>query len=675
MVFILIGSAGGDIVIPIEVYANKLAATEHHAALVEHSRLHPGDATAFEAAQFESDQEQMLTDLKNSEPPTTERPSYFKVYDDIYGQLQGIGYDRQTAEQYATIAAVRAKQRAAVLGKDAFELYNESPLKIVRPLPEGVQRQSVDMGLDPLLDRLRAGDIPTDESIFGQSLLQFVRDRGVKDDRGDLKSMDVDAARQPGKKNIIRKDGQGLDRVREGAVEAGYLPEGATIADLLDKIDQELRGTPVYSQQVQNPQGQETRLALDELKQHLDQVGLDYNQLSNEQIRRELYQMQGGELWQSQPVAELTGQELGDFGDDTDALRIAAIQWYRDNLQGKTPAHSNDIGDIVFTGKGRKEVAHFSADPDKLKLLPALREIIEQGEYIKEEQPNHPRKDGIVKFHLIEADVKMGGKLFRVLVEVGEDKSGNKFYDLFPDAVEHAKKKTSKQRSESTSPGEPGGISEGISEGIATLNINTTPVDKNVKTLLQSAGVKRGFFRTSPDMTAREIGILKDADLSTFVHEISHSWLEELKLDASRSDAPEQLKNDWATISKWLGTTDGELSREMHEQFARGGETYLMEGKSPSTELQPIFQRFKSWLTSIYKTLSGLNVKMNDDVRGVFDRLLASESEIKQARQAQNMVELFATKEDAGMTDAEFAAYRKQAAQAHTEEVEKLERS
>jgi GGDEF domain-containing protein len=772
-------AAGGDIVIPIEVYANKLAATEHHVALLEHSRLHPGDATAFEAAQFAADQEQLLSDLKvEADGATKERPSYFKVYDDIYGQLQGIGYDRQTAEQYATIAAVRAKQRAAVLGKDAFDLYNESPLKIVRPLPEGVQRQSVDMGIDPLLDRLRAGDIPTDESIFGQSLLQFVRDRGVKDDRGELKSMDADTARKPGQKNIIRKDGQGLDRVQEGAVEAGYLPEGSTIADLLDKIDQELRGTPVYSNQVTNPQGHETKLALEELKQHLDQVGIDYNQLSNEQIRRELYQMQGGELFQTaidsivikNPVDNfdlkrylIDGIRNGTLSPDdianhieniltdrvtgfgTDVGRIHALnntfaKFLQDQTQdfGYADIDLANLGGLnAFRGSNEGANKDFTAIakiieaevkaayPDAMlfrhggdemtviapgAIADDLDSVLEKAKskvdaYAVEagidkiphskDTPEHPHAPGVSIYFgttdyfdksIIEDIIKSADRITndKKILKAAEYVTGKQRDSVRdqstvisgevvsgPDGTGSGKNKTGQELG-----------NEGVKSAEQRINDFVDQVIYNSSeeqlTLFQSVTsstpTKRGFFRTSPDMTTREIGILKDADLSTFIHEISHSWLEELKLDASRPDAPEQLKNDWATISKWLGTTNGEISREMHEQFARSGESYLMEGKAPSAELQPIFQRFKSWLTSIYKTLSGLNVKMNDDVRGVFDRLLASESEIKQARQAQNMVELFVTKEDAGMTDAEFAAYRKQAAQAHAEEVEKLER-
>jgi len=292
-------AVGGDMVIPIESYAANLAATDHHVPLTDHMRLSPGESTAFESAEWEKtaeDEKQQIIDALTAN--ATERPSHLKVYDDIMGQLQGIGYDRATAQQYATLASARANQRARVLGKDAFELYQESPIKITRPLPEGVQRKTVDMGLDPLLDRLREGDVPAESSIFGKSLLQFVRERGVKDDRGDLKSMDVDAIRKPGQKNILRKDGMAIDKLRESAVEAGYLPDDSTIADLLDLIDKELRGTPVYSSMPVDQQAFDTKLALDELKMHLDQVGIDYAGQTNDQIRNQLTQMSQDGLYQ-----------------------------------------------------------------------------------------------------------------------------------------------------------------------------------------------------------------------------------------------------------------------------------------------------------------------------------------------------------------------------------------
>ncbi len=179
--------------------------------------------------------------------------------------------------------------------------------------------------------------------------------------------------------------------------------------------------------------------------------------------------------------------------------------------------------------------------------------------------------------------------------------------------------------------------------------------------LFQENNDKQGFFRFSASSPEREIGILEKADLSTFLHETGHSWLEELKDDALRPDAPEQLKQDWETIKKELGVEGDTLSREQHEQWARSTEAYLMEGKAPSAELAGIFSRFKLWLAQIYKTMSGLNVKMTDEVRGVMDRLLASDEEIKRAQDDMGQKPLFVTPEEAGMTAREFEAYRKDA--------------
>jgi hypothetical protein len=76
------------------------------------------------------------------------------------------------------------------------------------------------------------------------------------------------------------------------------------------------------------------------------------------------------------------------------------------------------------------------------------------------------------------------------------------------------------------------------------------------------------------------------------------------------------------------------------EYFARGFEAYLMEGKAPAPELMGAFERLKAWLLNVYEASKRtLGVELNDEVRGVFDRLLATEEEIEQVA-ASN--ELFA---------------------------------
>lgn len=157
--------------------------------------------------------------------------------------------------------------------------------------------------------------------------------------------------------------------------------------------------------------------------------------------------------------------------------------------------------------------------------------------------------------------------------------------------------------------------------------------------------VKRGSY--NPETMT--ISLLKAADLSSFLHESGHFYLEALH-DITRGDgAPYQIKNDFDTLLKsfgvqgdtpearaadWAGR-DLEGRREAHEQFARSFEAYLMEGKAPTLEQQTIFSRFRSWLVNIYRSIAALNVKLSPEVTGVMDRLLASDDAIKQAEQAR----------------------------------------
>ena len=149
----------------------------------------------------------------------------------------------------------------------------------------------------------------------------------------------------------------------------------------------------------------------------------------------------------------------------------------------------------------------------------------------------------------------------------------------------------------------------------------------------------RGFY--VPD--SRTIGLLKNADLSTYIHETGHWALDTYAKIASQPDAPVKMQDDMTKLLNWFGVESLEKWNSMtleeqrphHEQLARGFEAYFMEGKAPSLELQPAFSRIKSWMMSIYKTLRGLNVELTPEVRTVFDRMLASEDAIKEAEAAR----------------------------------------
>jgi hypothetical protein len=187
---------------------------------------------------------------------------------------------------------------------------------------------------------------------------------------------------------------------------------------------------------------------------------------------------------------------------------------------------------------------------------------------------------------------------------------------------------------------------------------------------------KRAYIKINDSLPGFEIALLKDADASSFLHEMGHYYEVILGRLAAQEGAPEQLKADYQTVLAWLGATDKEsLTVEQREKFARGFEAYLYEGNAPSQELRGVFQRFKVWLKAVYSSLKSLNVELSDDVRGVFDRLLATDEEIAAAEREQNVKPMYATAEDAGMSAAVFEAYKKLAEQAHEEAKDKLEQA
>ena len=193
----------------------------------------------------------------------------------------------------------------------------------------------------------------------------------------------------------------------------------------------------------------------------------------------------------------------------------------------------------------------------------------------------------------------------------------------------------------------------------ATGNIGTFTDNPNILYQSFGEGKIRGATVINPDRTMR-IELFKDANYSTFVHETAHFMLEVYGDLASDPQSSEYIRNEYATIRQYLGTKDGEaITREQHEKFARSFEAYLMEGKAPSPELQGIFSRFKNWLLNIYRSMRGLNVSLNKDIREVFDRMLASDEEIAVMRDASELQPLFATAEKMGIAQDEFDAYRK----------------
>ena len=182
------------------------------------------------------------------------------------------------------------------------------------------------------------------------------------------------------------------------------------------------------------------------------------------------------------------------------------------------------------------------------------------------------------------------------------------------------------------------------------------------------------------------ISVMKGANLSTFLHESGHFFLHAMT-QMSGENAPEGLKADTQKLMDWFGVKDAETwkglsideQRDSHEKFARSFEKYLMDGEAPSLELQPIFSRFRSWLLSVYKSVSDfLSANPNaghidPEIKGVFDRMLATDDNIQKAQSARGMTPLFGNAAEANMSEEEFKKYGEQAASATSVATSELE--
>lgn len=462
-------ATGGDVVIPLADFVANVAKTPHYDALLPDIRFTQGEMTQREADLYEKNQpEDMRSMIETYAQSPVATPALSTIQDDITGQLIASGMERGTADTYANLYARTITNLSERGGVDPLALHEQYGLQVVRPMADILTKLGdSDVNLDPLIDRLRAGDVPNAAEINGPGLIEFLRSiGGLNDAGGELRRMEVDKDKAPFVRNLAQITGKALDEATELAREAGY-----PVDDILDAIQQEVSGQPVYSANNANDELQGLARDLDNLGEYLQSIGVDLKSATNTQIRE--------------------------------------------------------------------------------AMVAAVGNVYNQGD-----------------------DAKRG------YIQFGKDRKFN-------------------------------------------------------------------------------IALLENSDLSTFLHETGHFWLEVMGDLAASPASTEQLKADYAGILKFLGVESrDQIGVEQHELFARANEAYLREGVAPSVEMRAMFQRFKAWLTMIYKAVSELNVTLSDEVRGVFDRIYASDAEIEAAKDDLDMSMLFVTAQDAGMSAEEFAAYR-----------------
>lgn len=137
------------------------------------------------------------------------------------------------------------------------------------------------------------------------------------------------------------------------------------------------------------------------------------------------------------------------------------------------------------------------------------------------------------------------------------------------------------------------------------------------------------------DAANRIITLFSTADPSTIIHETAHFFLDDMR----QFSYNKETSNELTAIYRYVGSLDGNISREQHEYFARSFEAYLMEGKAPNQLLRRAFVKFKNWLSFIYGNIKKLDVDLDNNIRKTFDEMLGGKKlDFAMQMSSQNML-------------------------------------
>lgn len=179
-----------------------------------------------------------------------------------------------------------------------------------------------------------------------------------------------------------------------------------------------------------------------------------------------------------------------------------------------------------------------------------------------------------------------------------------------------------------------------------------------------------------------------NSDPSTVVHELTHWHVEMMaRLAANGSQFGTEmfgtLLKRWNITREQYDAMTVEQRRPLLEDISYNAEEYFATGQAPSSELRRLFEKIRSFMLAVYTSLrtqldaayrketGGLALPaMTPELRGYFDRMLASREAIAAAEADREMAALFMdedARKAAGVTDEKWAAIQKLDEQARDE--------
>lgn len=366
---------GLDVQIPMRNFHKIAQNTETFNQMLPNLRPHDDTFTLREAEQYLQEREQVMELLEEASAKVreTEQDADIEaIVQDVQNQLVAADYDQGSAAQLAQIMrgiGIMAKRN----DMDPMPLY-EQIFGGVQRTTEGAEtaRQDVDAFIDPLLNRLRNKNFPTQREMFGPSLMDFIASSGGVD-IGDpeLVAMDFElGANELGvskaKLKQWKKEGRDVSALAEIAAEAGYIPANEENL-LLDGIREELAGKYVYGSVEGGTKGmRDLAKTLDDLAVVLDEAGIDLDEMTNAEVRQALNerttlaQIDTKEL---QNLTKLVMHQIvtAEEAAQTDLQGIGGDEMQVDTMLARAAAmlpivdETQDFGDLTISDRVRIE--------------------------------------------------------------------------------------------------------------------------------------------------------------------------------------------------------------------------------------------------------------------------------------------------------------------------------
>jgi len=634
-------AVGGEVQVPVADFAVEIAGTEHFDALRDSMTMSEETVSPFrqEQAQVET-QNYVQRMLDTAQENVSEYAEAQEIYQTVRQQLIDSGrVTPQNASVMANLVPAWATAKAQRENKSVQQVYEESGLKIEGPLTG--EKARLEGELDVLTQGMeydQTGQIVTESENFKN----WFGDSKVVDDQGEP---------------LVVYHGTSADftefkptkSLREGIFGAEYEVE-----------------TPAFFFTANRDTAQVFAKNREEFKGGDAKILDVYIDLKN-------------------PI-DLTGKLPDRYESREDGV------------------FDSETGNYISTGSNGDVVAERANSRELFQTLTELTgvDLIQEG--VAEEMSDHPVQKQYqfnteeLLLLLDDKDVvdrlKEAGYDGAVLDEGVEDgQTLGKSYAVFnPTQIKSVNNR---------------GTFDPVDPNILRQNVDTTtenigtfdPADPNIFKQPTSPGQPgaRGYYDPENSL----IRMTETSNLSTFLHEYGHfmydmegkggtdmyqsinNWykrdaatvateankfLNKKEYDAEKQDsAGTRGKVSEPDVIAYIdqGTTespskDAAVNRAIHEQFARGFETYLMEGVAPSIELRNAFATIARWLTQIYRAIRGdLKVKLDAEMRQLYDRLLATEEQIAAAEARSRFEPMFTSAAMAGMTEEEFEAYKK----------------